>query len=102
LAPDSTTWASSPSGHVGNGDKPISLAEEVAVLGRGQVLLGLAMTVFGFAGLFVVFTHIQPILTRFTGFSDAAVSPILLVFGVGLANPELFGVQPTGDVIVRY
>jgi len=78
-------------GHVGNGDKPISLAEEVAVLGRGQVLLGLAMTVFGFAGLFVVFTYIQPILTRFAGFSDAAVSPILLVFGVGLAIGNVAG-----------
>lgn len=72
-------------GHVGNGDKLISLAEEVSVLGRPQVLLGLAMTVFGFAGLFVVITYVQPILTRFTGFSEAAVSPILLVFGVGLA-----------------
>ncbi|WP_456619989.1 MULTISPECIES: MFS transporter [unclassified Bradyrhizobium] len=78
-------------GHVGNGDKPISLAEEVAVLGRPQVLLGLAMTVFGFAGLFVVFTYIQPILTRFTGFSEAAVSPILLVFGVGLAIGNVAG-----------
>jgi DHA1 family inner membrane transport protein len=78
-------------GHVGNGDKPISLAEEIAVLGRGQVLLGLAMTVFGFAGLFVVFTYIQPILTRFTGFSEAAVSPILLVFGFGLAIGNVAG-----------
>jgi DHA1 family inner membrane transport protein len=78
-------------GHVGNGDKPISLAEEVAVLGRPQVLLGLAMTVFGFAGLFVVFTYIQPILTRFTGFSEAAVSPILLVFGAGLAIGNVAG-----------
>ncbi|MCA1378155.1 MULTISPECIES: MFS transporter [unclassified Bradyrhizobium] len=78
-------------GHVGNGDKPISLAEEVAVLGRPQVLLGLAMTVFGFAGLFVVFTYIQPILTRFTGFSEAAVSPILLVFGVGLGIGNIAG-----------
>ncbi|TYL73229.1 MFS transporter [Bradyrhizobium cytisi] len=78
-------------GHVGNGDKPISLAEEIAVLGRGQVLLGLAMTVFGFAGLFVVFTYIQPILTRFTGFSEASVSPILLVFGVGLAIGNVAG-----------
>lgn len=78
-------------GHVGNGDKPISLAEEVAVLSRPQVLLGLAMTVFGFAGLFVVFTYIQPILTRFTGFSEAAVSPILLVFGVGLAIGNVAG-----------
>ncbi|WP_441233282.1 MFS transporter [Bradyrhizobium sp. 930_D9_N1_4] len=78
-------------GHVGNGDKPISLAEEVAVLGRPQVLLGLAMTVFGFAGLFVVFTYIQPILTRFTGFPEAAVSPILLVFGAGLAIGNVAG-----------
>ncbi|UPK26722.1 MFS transporter [Bradyrhizobium sp. 195] len=78
-------------GHVGNGDKPVSLAEEVAVLGRPQVLLGLAMTVFGFAGLFVVFTYIQPILTRFTGFSEGAVSPILLVFGVGLAIGNVAG-----------
>lgn len=78
-------------GHVGDGDKPVSLAEEVAVLGRPQVLLGLAMTVFGFAGLFVVFTYIQPILTRFTGFSEGAVSPILLVFGVGLAIGNVAG-----------
>jgi DHA1 family inner membrane transport protein len=78
-------------GHVGNGGKPISLAEEVAVLGRPQVLLGLAMTVFGFAGLFAVFTYIQPILTRFTGFSEAAVSPILLVFGIGLAIGNVAG-----------
>ncbi len=78
-------------GHVGNDDKPISLAEEVRVLGRPQVLLGLAMTVFGFAGLFVVFTYIQPILTRYTGFSEAAVSPILLVFGVGLAIGNVAG-----------
>lgn len=78
-------------GHVGNGDKLISLAEEVSVLGRPQVLLGLAMTVFGFAGLFVVITYVQPILTRFTGFSEAAVSPILLVFGVGLAIGNVAG-----------
>jgi DHA1 family inner membrane transport protein len=78
-------------GHVGNGDKPVSLAEEIAVLGRPQVLLGLAMTVFGFAGLFVVFTYIQPILTRFTGFPETAVSPILLVFGLGLAIGNVAG-----------
>src|SRR3954469_25751977 len=78
-------------GHVGNDGKPISLSEEIAVLGRPQVLLGLAMTVFGFAGLFVVFTYIQPILTRFAGFPEAAVSPILLVFGVGLAIGNVAG-----------
>ncbi|MBC9879698.1 MFS transporter [Bradyrhizobium sp. INPA01-394B] len=78
-------------GHVGADDKPASLNDELAVLARPQVILGLAMTVFGFAGLFVVFTYIQPILTRLTGFSDAAVSPILLVFGVGLSIGNIAG-----------
>ena len=78
-------------GHVGGSDQTNSLREELAAVGRPQVLLGLAMTVFGFAGLFVVFTYVQPILTRLTGFSEAAVSPILLVFGVGLSIGNLAG-----------
>ncbi|MDG2520985.1 MFS transporter [Caulobacter segnis] len=71
--------------------QPGPLKEEFAVLARPQVLLGLLMTVMGFAGVFAVFTYIQPILTRITGFSEAAVSPILLVFGGGLAVGNLLG-----------
>ena len=78
-------------GKVGHDDEPTSLRDEVAVLGRPQVLLGLAMTVFGFAGLFTVFTYIQPILTRVTGFSQSAVSPVLLVFGAGLSIGNVMG-----------
>jgi DHA1 family inner membrane transport protein len=78
-------------GNVGGNEKATSLREELAVVGRPQVLLGLAMTVFGFAGLFVVFTYVQPILTRLTGFSETAVSPILLVFGVGLSIGNVAG-----------
>jgi DHA1 family inner membrane transport protein len=78
-------------GKVDRDDEQASLREEVAVLARPQVLLGLAMTVFGFGGLFTVFTYIQPILTRITGFSESAVSPILLVFGAGLAIGNVIG-----------
>jgi MFS transporter, DHA1 family, inner membrane transport protein len=76
---------------VGRGDAPTALREELAVLARPQVQLGLAMTVLGFAGLFTVFTYIQPLLTRVTGFSEAAVSPILLVFGAGLSIGNIAG-----------
>jgi DHA1 family inner membrane transport protein len=76
---------------VGQNDKVVPIRDELAVLVRPQVLLGLAMTVLGFAGLFTVFTYIQPILTRVTGFPDAAVSPILLVFGVGLSIGNIAG-----------
>ena len=72
-------------------ETPGRLRDEVATLARPQVLLGLAMTVLGFAGVFAVFTYIQPILTQITGFSQAAVSPILLVFGGGLAVGNILG-----------
>ena len=76
---------------VSRGEAPASLRDELAVLARPQVQLGLAMTVLGFAGLFTVFTYIQPILTRITGFSQAAVAPVLLVFGAGLSIGNIAG-----------
>lgn len=70
---------------------PIALREELKAIVRPQVLLGLLTTVLGFAGVFTVFTYIQPILTGVTGFADAAVSPILLVFGVGMIVGNVLG-----------
>jgi DHA1 family inner membrane transport protein len=70
---------------------PAALREELAVLARPQVLRGLALTVLGFAGVFTVFTYIQPLLLRVTGVSESAVSPILLVLGGGLAIGNLLG-----------
>jgi DHA1 family inner membrane transport protein len=64
---------------------------DLRTLARPPVLLGLLTTVLGFGGMFAVFTYIAPILTRITGFADAAVSPILLVFGGGLVAGNLIG-----------
>jgi MFS transporter, DHA1 family, inner membrane transport protein len=78
-------------GDVGRAGESFPLRAELAALARPQVLLGLAMTVFGFAGVFAVFTYIQPILTEITGFPQAAVSPILLVIGAGLTVGNVAG-----------
>ncbi|MDR6872348.1 DHA1 family inner membrane transport protein [Bosea sp. BE125] len=67
------------------------LSEEFAVLARPQVQLGLLITVLGFGGVFAVFTYIQPLLVELAGFSQEAVSPILLVFGAGLVVGNLLG-----------
>jgi DHA1 family inner membrane transport protein len=71
--------------------KRIAVRDELRAIGQPSVLLGLLMTVLGFAGVFTVFTYIQPILTEVTGFAQGAVSPILLVFGVGLIAGNLLG-----------
>ncbi|MDQ0470765.1 MFS transporter [Labrys wisconsinensis] len=64
---------------------------DVRAMARRPVLLGLATTVLGYAGVFAVFTYVAPILTGITGFGEAAVSPILLVFGGGLIVGNLVG-----------
>ncbi len=63
----------------------------VRSLANGGVIAGLMTTVFGFAGVFAVFTYIAPLLTQISGFDKTALSPILVVFGVGLVIGNLLG-----------
>jgi DHA1 family inner membrane transport protein len=64
---------------------------DLAAMARRPVLLGLLVTVLGYAGVFAVFTYIAPLLTQVVGFDEFAVSPILLVFGAGLVSGNLLG-----------
>lgn len=70
---------------------PVAVRDELRTIVRPQVLLGLLMTMLGFAGVFVVITYIQPLLTSLAGFSESAVSPILLLFGAGMVVGNLLG-----------
>jgi DHA1 family inner membrane transport protein len=56
-----------------------------------RVMTGLLMTVLTWAGVFAVFTYVQPMLTALAGFSDKAVSGILLLFGAGMIAGNLAG-----------
>ena len=46
------------------------LSQELAVLRRPQVWLGLGITVFGFAGVFALYIYIEPLLRQVTHMSD--------------------------------
>ncbi len=67
------------------------IATEIAAVAKAPVLLGLAMTVLGFGGVFTVYTYIEPILLQVTRLSEASVSPVLLVFGVGMILGNVLG-----------
>lgn len=72
-------------------DQRARFGQELRTLGRPQVLLGFLITVLGFGGVFATFTYIAPILTSLAGFPDTAVSPILLLFGLGLVVGNTLG-----------
>lgn len=71
--------------------QPVPLREELAVLARGQVWLGLGITVFGFAGVFALYTYVEPLLTQVTHMEGHLVALTLLLFGAGLAAGNLLG-----------
>jgi predicted MFS family arabinose efflux permease len=70
---------------------PASLLQQAAVLRQPRLLLVYAMTAVGYGGSFVAFTFLSPILQNVTGFSEGAVSLVLLVYGVSVAVGNLWG-----------
>jgi DHA1 family inner membrane transport protein len=77
------------------------LRKELAVLARAQVWLGLGVTVFGFAGLFALYTYVEPLLTQITRMGDGLVAATLLLFGAGLAAGNLLGGRLADRGVVR-
>ncbi|MFD9864285.1 MFS transporter [Streptomyces alboflavus] len=60
------------------------LRGELSVLRRPQVILVLLTTVLGFGGVMTSYTYIAEMVTKVTGFSDGAVTLIMVLFGVGM------------------
>ncbi|MCP2255449.1 MFS transporter, DHA1 family, arabinose polymer transporter [Prauserella aidingensis] len=78
----------------------VGLRTEVVALGRKQVVLGLTTAVFGFAGVFAVYSYISPMLTQLAGLSDGAVPVVLALFGAGMTAGSLI-VGPLADRALR-
>lgn len=60
------------------------LGKELRALGGRQVLLGLLTTVFGFAGVFAVYSYLSAMAVEVTGFSETSVTFVLALFGTGM------------------
>ena len=65
--------------------------QEARILGRGQVLLAMLISVLASASLFSVFTYLTPILENVTRESPHQVTWVLLLLGVGLTFGNLLG-----------
>ncbi|GAA3159524.1 MULTISPECIES: MFS transporter [Streptomyces] len=67
------------------------IRHELAAFRNVQVVLAMAMTVLGFGGVFAAITYIAPMMTRVAGYSDGAVTWLLVLFGVGMFLGNLLG-----------
>lgn len=59
------------------------IGEELRVVTRRPVLVSIATTAVGFAGVSTVFTYLAPLLTQVSGFAAPVVSVLLLAYGAG-------------------
>ncbi|MFI6420849.1 MFS transporter [Streptomyces sp. NPDC050842] len=70
-------------------DERQGLGREMRALGRPQVLLGLLTAVFGFAGVFAVYSYLASMTTEVMGFGDSTVTIVLALFGLGMTGGAL-------------
>ncbi|MFE6171695.1 MFS transporter [Streptomyces sp. NPDC056464] len=67
------------------------LRGELAALRSLPVWLALGTTVAGFGALFAAYSYITPMLTDAAGYTDASVTLLLALFGVGATVGNLLG-----------
>ena len=70
---------------------PAALRDELSILASTPLWLGLGMTVFGFGGVFALYTYVEPLLSQITHMGPTGVAVALLLFGAGSAVGNIAG-----------
>ena len=69
----------------------VNLRSELSALAKPQVWMALLIGMVGFGGMFATYSFIAPTMTELAGFSAAAVTIVLAVYGVGMTGGTLVG-----------
>lgn len=72
-------------------DAIASVKQQLGVLGNKKLVLAFLTTIFNYAGVFLVFTYLSPLLMEVTHISQNMVSLILLIYGVAIAVGNIAG-----------
>ena len=68
-----------------------SLKDQLKVMTHPRLLIIYAITALGYGGVFTAFTFLAPMMQNLAGYSPAAVSWILLGYGVSVAIGNIWG-----------
>jgi MFS transporter, DHA1 family, inner membrane transport protein len=69
----------------------VNVRSELSALARPQVWMALLVGMVGFGGMFATYSYITPTMTTLAGFSPAAVTVVLAIYGVGMTIGTLLG-----------
>lgn len=69
----------------------VNVRSELSALAKPQVWMALLVGMVGFGGMFATYSYITPTMTDLAGFSEAAVTIVLAVYGIGMTGGTLVG-----------
>lgn len=78
------------------------LNQQLALLKKPKVVLGLAITFFWLGGYSIAYTYLSPYLLNISGVSDKLLSSVLLIFGIASLVGSKFGGFSTDRWGVRF
>ncbi|KMJ46409.1 MFS transporter [Xenorhabdus khoisanae] len=70
---------------------PVSIRKELLAFTNIHVLLAMGITVLGPAAFFTTITYISPLMVNIAGFSESAITWVLLVLGLGFFFGNIVG-----------
>ncbi|WP_366248873.1 MFS transporter [Terribacillus aidingensis] len=73
------------------GDKHVPLVKQLALLKKGRVTIGLAITFFWLGGYSIAYTYLSPYLLNVSGIEEKLLSGALLIFGIASLFGSRFG-----------
>lgn len=69
----------------------VNVREELRILRKLQVMLGMLSTVLGASAMFTLYTYVTPMLMVFINASDQMVTLMLMIIGIGLTVGNYIG-----------
>ena len=82
------------------GDAP-NLRQELGAFRHPQIWLSLAIAMIGGGALFATFSYIAPMMTHLAGYSPSDITPLLVLFGVGMTAGNLVGARLADRALMR-
>jgi DHA1 family inner membrane transport protein len=77
------------------------LGHELRAFRQSQIWLSLGIATVGGAGLFASFSYIAPMMTHQAGFSPGAITPLLVLFGLGMTGGNFLGARFADRALMR-
>ncbi|MBB6174544.1 DHA1 family inner membrane transport protein [Nocardiopsis mwathae] len=68
-----------------------SVRGELALFTRGRVWFAVAVGMLAMGAVFAAFSYIAPLLTEVSGLPSTAITPVLVLFGLGMVAGNLLG-----------